>query len=123
MTPIRRTSAGLILATSDGGAHWRAPSAVTSAYQFSAMSFAESRHGCVVGDANTGPSSGALFMTSDGTTRWKGGPPWKGRLGAAGPGLPRSPARRACPAGEAGEGSSAAIRTDGGGGARDEGEL
>ncbi len=60
-----------ILATTDGGAHWRLQRAVSGMYRFSAVTFADARHGWAVGGAGAGPlKPGFIMTTTDGGAHW-----------------------------------------------------
>lgn len=54
---------GLVLATTDGGAHWRVQPSVTT-QPLSDVAFPDAQHGCAVGP------SGTIIATSDGGTTW-----------------------------------------------------
>jgi len=56
-------SAGMILATSDGGAHWSAQTPGTG-QNLTGVSFGDAHHGWAVGDAGT------IVATSDGGAHW-----------------------------------------------------
>ncbi len=60
-----------ILATTDGGVHWRLQRAVSSFYRFTAVTFADARHGWAVGGTGSAPMEpGFIMATSDGGAHW-----------------------------------------------------
>ena len=60
-----------ILATTDGGAHWRLQRAVSSFYRFTAVTFADARHGWAVGGTGAAPMKPGFIMTTiDGGAHW-----------------------------------------------------
>ena len=60
-----------ILATTDGGVHWRLQHAVPRAYHLSGLAFGDARHGWAVGGAGDGLiKPGFIMATSDGGAHW-----------------------------------------------------
>ena len=60
-----------VLATADGGAHWRLQRAVSRFYHLTAVTFADARHGWAVGGTGQAPKKpGFIMATSDGGAHW-----------------------------------------------------
>jgi photosystem II stability/assembly factor-like uncharacterized protein len=60
---------GVILATSDGGAHWKLQKSTSLNWQLHGVAFADTRHGWAVGGGVATP--GTVLATSDGGIHWQ----------------------------------------------------